>query len=145
MGRDGHWMTNRTEGPATREVSQHERAASCDAHTHGSMRISTSAHVAVRVKKIEPFGRLHVSSTRSHRRIRAHLAGDDAGMLRGRPPRLQKTRAAQTTLDRTTEQVLRNATRSTRELLWPKKLAIGKGKAAHMLTAEHHAVAEHGR
>ena len=91
---------------------------------------------AVRVKKKEKFGRLHASSTRSHRKIRAHLAGEDGGMLRGRPMRLRKTRAAQTTLERTTEQVLRNATRSTRELLWPRKLAIGKGKAAHMLTAE---------
>ena len=34
--------------------------------------------------------------------------------------------------------------RSTRERLWPRKLTHGKGKAAHTLTAEHRAVAEHG-
>ena len=34
--------------------------------------------------------------------------------------------------------------RSTRERLWPEKLSFAKGKAAHMLTAEDRAVAEHG-
>ena len=34
---------------------------------------------------------------------------------------------------------------SAREHLGLRKLGIGKGKAAHMLTAERHAVAEHRR
>ena len=34
--------------------------------------------------------------------------------------------------------------RSTRERLWPRKLSLAKGKAAHVLTDEDRAVAEHG-
>ena len=34
---------------------------------------------------------------------------------------------------------------SAREHLGLRKLGIGKGKAAHVLAAERHAVAEHGR